>query len=289
MERITGKTELIGLLANPIKHSNSPRMHNEALARVGADYCYLAFEVEPEQLEQAVAGMRALGARGFNISMPYKRTIIQYLDSLSDAAEMCGSVNTVVNDGGTFIGHNTDGFGFWQALRANNIDFVGKKAVLIGPGGAGSAIAVQGALDGVAELAIYSRGGKTHSNGKRIVEVINERTSCKASLNLLDDAEALKDKILESDLLINATKVGMGELKDESIITDERVFHSGLTVCDVVYHPVRTKLMKLAEAHGCRTQGGLDMLLWQGAKSFELWTDKQFPVEEIRNTVFGEK
>ena len=149
MPDINGKTLLVGLLATPIRHSNSPRMQSEAFAMTGVNCVQLAFEVGNEQLEDAVKGLRALGAVGFNVSMPNKRMVTQYLDELSTAAALSGSVNTVVNDNGRLIGHNTDGYGFWESLRRNNIEFVSKKATLVGPGGVGAAICVQGALDGL--------------------------------------------------------------------------------------------------------------------------------------------
>ncbi len=145
MPDINGKTLLVGLLATPIRHSNSPRMQSEAFAMTGVNCVQLAFEVGNEQLEDAVKGLRALGAVGFNVSMPNKRMVTQYLDELSTAAALSGSVNTVVNDNGRLIGHNTDGYGFWESLRRNNIEFVSKKATLVGPGGVGAAICVQGA------------------------------------------------------------------------------------------------------------------------------------------------
>ena len=135
MPDINGKTLLVGLLATPIRHSNSPRMQSEAFAMTGVNCVQLAFEVGNEQLEDAVKGLRALGAVGFNVSMPNKRMVTQYLDELSTAAALSGSVNTVVNDNGRLIGHNTDGYGFWESLRRNNIEFVSKKATLVGPGG----------------------------------------------------------------------------------------------------------------------------------------------------------
>ena len=159
MPDINGKTLLVGLLATPIRHSNSPRMQSEAFAMTGVNCVQLAFEVGNEQLEDAVKGLRARGAVGFNVSMPNKRMVTQYLDELSTAAALSGSVNTVVNDNGRLIGHNTDGYGFWESHRRNNIEFVSKKATLVGPGGVGAAICVQGALDGLGEIAIFTRVG----------------------------------------------------------------------------------------------------------------------------------
>lgn len=189
MPDINGKTLLVGLLATPIRHSNSPRMQSEAFAMTGVNCVQLAFEVGNEQLENAVKGLRALGAVGFNVSMPNKRMVTQYLDELSTAAALSGSVNTVVNDNGRLIGHNTDGYGFWESLRRNNIEFVSKKATLVGPGGVGAAICVQGALDGLGEIAIFTRVGKSEKTAKELVEKINANTSCKAAMYMIEDAK----------------------------------------------------------------------------------------------------
>ena len=150
-ERITGHTELIGLMAYPIRHSSSPAMHNEAFAYLGLDYAYLAFEVDNNTLEDAVKGIRALKLVGSNVSMPNKTVVGQYLDKLSPAAELCGAVNTIVNENGVLTGHITDGIGFMQALKDNDIDVIGKKMTIAGAGGAATAIEIQAALDSIPE------------------------------------------------------------------------------------------------------------------------------------------
>ena len=162
-ERITGHTELIGLIAYPIRHSSSPKMHNEAFAKLGLDYAYLAFEVDNDSLKDAVQSIRALKMLGSNISMPNKTVVHKYLDEVDEAAKLCGAINTVVNtrdkDGnvtGYLKGYNTDGMGYWQGIKEEGIDFKGMKMVLIGTGGAATAIAVRGALDGIAELHIFN-------------------------------------------------------------------------------------------------------------------------------------
>ena len=147
-ERITGHTELIGLMAYPIRHSSSPAMHNEAFAYLGLDYAYLAFEVDNSTLEDAIKGLRALKMVGSNVSMPNKTVVGQYLDKLSPAAELCGAVNTIVNENGVLTGHITDGIGFMQSLKDNDIDVIGKKMTIAGAGGAATAIEIQAALDG---------------------------------------------------------------------------------------------------------------------------------------------
>ena len=155
-ERLTGHTELVGLMAYPIRHSSSPAMHNEAFAYLGIDYAYLAFEVDNDTLEDAVKGIRALGMVGSNVSMPNKVEVIKYLDELSEGAKLIGAVNTIVNDNGKLIGHCTDGIGYMQSLKDYDIDVIGKKMTIAGAGGAATAIQIQAALDGVKEMSIFN-------------------------------------------------------------------------------------------------------------------------------------
>ncbi|MCR0177956.1 quinate/shikimate dehydrogenase, partial [[Clostridium] innocuum] len=181
-ERISGHTELIGLIATPIRHSKSPKMHNEAFAKLGLDYAYLAFEVGNEELEDAVKGFKALKVRGYNVSMPNKTVIGQYLDHLSPAAELCGAVNTVVNDNGVLTGHITDGIGYMRSLKDAGIEPAGKKVTIAGAGGAATAIEIQMALDGVKEISIFNRRDEFWERAEQNVKNINEKTSCKATL-----------------------------------------------------------------------------------------------------------
>ena len=174
-ERITGHTELIGLMAYPIRHSSSPAMHNEAFAKLGLDYAYLAFEVDNDTLEDAVKGLRALKMRGSNVSMPNKTVVHKYLDKLSPAAEMCGAVNTIVNDNGVLTGHITDGIGYMQSLKDNGIDVIGKKMTIVGAGGAATAIEIQAALDGVKEMSIFNLKDKFWDNAQETDVVYSPR------------------------------------------------------------------------------------------------------------------
>ena len=208
-ERITGHTELIGLMAYPIRHSSSPAMHNEAFATLGLDYAYLAFEVDNSTLEDAVKGLRALKMVGSNVSMPNKTVVGQYLDELSPAAQMCGAVNTIVNDNGKLIGHITDGIGYMQSLKDNNIDVIGKKMTITGAGGAAKAIEVQAALDGVKEISIFNITDKFWEAAEKTVETIRNNTDCIVNLYDLDDKEKLREEIADSYLFAQATGVGM--------------------------------------------------------------------------------
>lgn len=280
--QISGTTQLIGIIANPIRHSLSPKMHNTAFEILQLDYAYLAFEIEENQLAEAVSGMRALGVRGFNVSMPYKNKIIPYLDELSPAATLCQAVNTVVNESGKLVGHMTDGSGLMHALKAEGFDVRGKKITIVGCGGAGKAIQIQAALDGARELAIFNR---SVIRGQEMADLINNQTSTKATFYPLGDDEVLKEQLATSDLLINATNIGMGELKDQSFIKDSSVLHQDLMVCDIIYNPFKTKLLQQAEERGCRIMNGVGMIIYQGAEAFKLWTHHDMPIDEIKKAL----
>lgn len=181
-ERVTGHTELIGLIANPIRHSKSPTMHNEAFAKLGLDYCYMCFEVDHENLEKTVEGLKAMKVRGWNVSMPNKTTIAKYLDHLTPVAKMCQAVNTVINDDGVLTGTTTDGIGFMKALKESGIDPIGKKITIVGAGGAVTAIEIQAALDGVAEISIFNRKDEFYNQALFNCKNINENTQSKAKV-----------------------------------------------------------------------------------------------------------
>ncbi|ADP31262.1 shikimate dehydrogenase [Bacillus atrophaeus] len=287
--RINGKTQLIGLLATPIGHSLSPTMHNLAFKKLGLNYAYLAFEVGNEQLEDVVTGMRALGVRGFNVSMPNKMKIIPYLDQLADSAKFSGAVNTVVNDNGTLTGHSTDGMGYVRNLKEHGVDIAGKKMTLIGSGGAATPIAIQSALEGLAEISIFARNDAFFEKAVENVRIINEDmkdSNCKANVYPLEDQETLRAEIASSDILANGTGVGMKPFEGLSVIEDVSMLRPDLIVSDVVYNPVKSKLLEQAEEAGCKTINGLGMMVWQGAMAFELWTGKEMPVAYINEQMF---
>ncbi|MDY4575059.1 shikimate dehydrogenase [Intestinibacter sp.] len=284
-ERITGHTELIGLIATPIRHSSSPRMHNEAFAKLGLDYAYIAFEVGAEDLEDTIKGFRAMKVRGSNVSMPNKTIVHKYLDKLSEAAEICGAVNTIVNDNGVLTGHITDGIGYMTGLKDAGIDVIGKKMTIVGAGGAATAIQVQAALDGVKEISIFNRKDEFYKRAEKTVKDINERTNCKATLYDLDDLDKLKEEIASSYLFANATGMGMKPLEGQTYIPDKSFLRKDLIVTDVVYAPTETALLKMAKEVGCKTLNGFPMMLFQGAAAFKLWTGQDMPVEYIKETM----
>jgi len=288
-ERITGHTILIGLMATPIRHSLSPLIHNESFAKLGLDYAYLAFEVGNEALADSIKSIRTLGMRGSNISMPNKQKVIPLLDEISPAAELIGAVNTIVNEGGILIGHNTDGIGFMRSLEEVDVNIIGKKMTMMGAGGAATAICMQAALDGVKEISVFNRQDEWFEKAKRMVALINERTNCKASLFELENTEYLRKEILGSAILINGTGVGMNPYENQSLITDATFFRSDLIVADVIYKPEKTKLLQLAETQNCKLVNGLGMMLFQGAAAFKLWTGQEMPTEEIKKMLYKKK
>ena len=287
-ERITGHTELIGLIATPIRHSSSPRMHNEAFAKLGLDYAYLAFEVGTEDLEDTIKGFRAMKVRGSNVSMPNKTVVHKYLDKLSDAAEMCGAVNTIVNDNGVLTGHITDGIGYMSGLKDAGIDIIGKKMTIVGAGGAATAIQVQAALDGVKEISIFNRKDAFYERAQKTVKDINEKTNCKAKLFRLEDKEALRTEIADSVIFTNGTGMGMKPYVGQTYI-EKDMLRPDLIVSDVVYQPAKTRLLELAEEVGCPTINGLGMMLFQGAEAFKCWTGQEMPIDHMKEFLFGDK
>ena len=281
-KRITGHTELIGLMAYPIRHSSSPAMHNAAFAKLGLDYAYLAFEVDNDSLEGAVQGIRSLKLVGSNVSMPNKTVVHKYLDKLSPAAEMCGAVNTIVNEDGVLTGHITDGTGYMMSLKDNGVDVIGKKMTIVGAGGAATAIEIQAALDGVAEISIFNRKDEFWANAEETVRKKKKKTNCKAQLFDLADLDKLKEEIASSYLFTNATGMGMKPLEGQTYIPDKSFLRPDLIVSDVVYYPRETELLRMAKEVGCKTMNGLGMMLFQGAAAFKMWTGEDMPIEYMK-------
>lgn len=290
MPNITGHTELVGLMAYPIRHTQSPTTHNLAYDKNGDDVIQLAFEVDNDSLEAAVNGIRALKMLGSNISMPNKTVVHKYLDEVDEAAALCGAINTVVNTRdengqvtGRLKGYNTDGMGYWQGIKEEGIDFKGMKMVLIGTGGAATAIAVRGALDGIAELDIFNIKDDFYARGEEIVEKINSKTACKARLHDLADLSLLKEKMQAADIFCDATGVGMHPLETMSNVPDSSYFRPDLIVTDTVYAPKETVMLKQAKEAGCtRVYNGMSMMLFQALIAIELYTGKSTDVAYMK-------
>ncbi|PTY39761.1 shikimate dehydrogenase [Brachyspira hampsonii] len=281
--QVNAETILTGLFASPSKHSISPIMHNEGFNKLNLNYIYLAFEVDKNNLKEAVNSIRTLNMRGVNLSMPNKKEVIKYLDNISEAAELSQSVNTIVNNNGILTGYSTDGEGFIKSLEEEQVFIKDKNITILGTGGASIAIISQAALYGVKEIYVFKRD-KNWNEQKKIIDNIACKTNCSISLYSLEDKNILKSKIENSYVLINATSVGMKE--DVSLIEESSFFRNDLIVSDCIYHPAKTKLLKIAEKEGCKIINGMGMLLYQGALAFELWTNNKMPVEYIKNIIF---
>lgn len=289
MPKIDTSTKILGLIADPAKHSKSPLIHNLAFEYLNENGAFFAFEVSPDCLEDAIKGVRALNINGFSISMPHKIEIIPLLDEISEEARLIGAVNTVLNQDGKLIGYNTDGIGYMRSLKESNVDYVGKKLIVLGAGGAGTAIAMQGALEGLAEIVIFNRKDNFYDQAQRNAQIINEEldVNCKASVYDLADQERLEQEIRSCDILANVTSVGMKNLQGQTLLPEATWLNSKIVVTDAIYSPEKTKLLEQAESRGCKTLNGLEMLLWQGAKQFEIWTEKKLPVKYIQDRLFA--
>lgn len=285
---ITGHTKLTGLLGSPVAHSISPQMHNLSFQYLNLDYAYLCFDVDEQSLDAAVNGLKTLGVRGFNLTMPCKNRMAELCDSLSPAARLIGAVNTAVHEDGRLLGHNTDGMGFVRALRHAGHEIKGKSMTLLGAGGAATAICVQAALDGAKDIHVFARPTSRFWNRmKSLADEISRSYPCRVTLTEQADQAQLKKALGDSQLLVNGSSVGMAPHTDDSLITDPAYFHPDLTVFDAIYNPRQTRLLKLAAEAGCPTCNGLYMLLYQGAEAFRLWTGQDMPVAHIKAKCFS--
>lgn len=286
--RITGTTVLTGLLGSPVAHSLSPLMHNDSFQALGLNYAYLCFDVGTDRLKEAVDGLRVMGARGWNLTMPDKNLMCQLADRLSPASEISGSVNTVVNDNGILTGYTTDGIGYMRAAKEAGFDLPGKVMTLLGGGGAATAILVQAALDGMKEIRVFNRKSPSFDRLLHIAGQLNERTNCKISVHPLEDATDLKVSIETSDILTNGTSLGMAPYSNACPIPDSSFLRPELIVSDVIYNPRQTKLLQMAQEIGCPWFNGLYMLLFQGAAAFTLWTGQEMPITLIKQRYFSD-
>jgi shikimate dehydrogenase len=273
---ISGKTRICAIIGDPVEHSMSPAMHNAAFKKLGLDYIYVPFRVKPGELAAAVSGLRALNVVGFNVTIPHKVAILPLLDKLDPAAERIGAVNTVVNDSGKLIGFNTDADGFLRALTDRGIEPAGKKIAIIGAGGASRAVSYILAANG-AVLTIFNRQ-KNLNHAELIASMITMNIGVNAKVLALDD---LADGLKNTDILVNTTSVGM-EPQDVDTPVPAGLLKGLPVVVDIVYNPRETQLLKDAKKAGVKTIGGVEMLAWQGALSFEKWTGQKAPLDLMR-------
>lgn len=277
---ISGYTRLVGFFASPAKHSISPKMHNLAFKETNIDAIYLAFDVSNETLADSIQTIRTFDMLGANLSMPNKIAAINYMDELSESAKLIGAINTIVNQEGKLIGHNTDGIGFCESLREAKVSIKGTTMTLLGAGGAAIAMVTQAALDGMKEIYIFSRKSPNYDQMEEKIKKIMEETTCSIILTEWNEEQKLAEALAKSNLLVNATSVGMKET--QSPIKNPQLLREDLTVYDAIYDPRETLLLKQAKEKGAKTINGLGMLIYQGAAAFGLWTGTKMPVEKIK-------
>lgn len=280
-QRIKGTTKLLALIGSPVGHSGSPAMYNFSFRYHGLDYAYMAFDIKESQVPELLDAVRLLQWRGFNVTMPCKQAVAACVDELSPAARIIGACNTVVNEGGRLIGYMTDGAGFVRNLREHGVEVRNSRIVVLGAGGAATAIQVECALEGAESIAIFNRNlKKAEETAEKIHKEIPQ---CEVQAFSMENQKALKAYIGDADILINGTSLGMKPHEDTTPVPDIRMFHPELVVADIVYNPLETRMMREAREAGCKKIiGGEGMLLWQGAVAYKLYTGLEMPVEEYQ-------
>jgi len=267
------RAELTGVFGDPVDDNPTCVLEEAAYAALGLNYRYLTMKVLPEDLETAMAAVKALNFRGINLTMPHKIKVIPLLDELSEAAQIIGAVNTVINDNGKLTGENTDGKGFTTALKNNNVKISGSKIMILGAGGAARAIAVECALNGAQHIYIVNR---TQVSGNELARLINEKTTCSAEFVPWTENLAVPEG---TDILINATPIGFTPNQMHRPDIDYDTIRKGMAAADVVFDPVDTLFLEECEKHGARCFNGIGMLVQQGALNFTLWTGEEAPVD----------
>ncbi|MGD6933227.1 MAG: shikimate dehydrogenase [Candidatus Bathyarchaeia archaeon] len=273
---ISAKTCVCAVIGDPIEHSLSPAIQNAAFGALKLDFVYTAFKVKPSEVGNALAGMRALGIVGLNVTMPHKEAVIPHLDWIDETAKFLNSVNTIHNQEGKLSGYSTDGIGALKALKENGSNPKGKRVLILGSGAAARAIAYT-LVQETDELVVLNR---TVSEAKKLADTLKQKFNKKVVADSLSP-EIIKEKICDSDILLNTTSVGMKPNLSQSLIAPNSL-KPELTVMDIVYNPVETKLASDSKAAGAKVISGVEMLIYQGAASFEIWTGRQAPVQVMR-------
>ncbi len=275
---ISGTTRLLALIGHPVEHSLSPRMHNAAFAADGLDFVYVCLDVDPDDLPAAVKGAAALKLRGFNITMPHKRAMISLLDELDEGARISGAVNTVVIDRSSLRGYNTDGGGMVMACEQAGIELSGQRVLLLGAGGAAAAIAVAFGGAGIRELNIANR------SVEHAIELRNKLRGAGMEKVVVHPLDALDEAVLETEIIVNATSLGMKE--GDPLPIPAGYVEDGKAVCDAVYRPgAETALVRLARERGARVATGKRMLLYQGVLAQKLWTGREPNVKAMDGAI----
>ncbi len=268
---VNGKTELYGVLGDPIEHTKSPFIHNTLFKQFNINAIYIPIHVKEGCLENAINGLKAQNISGFNVTVPHKKSIIKYLDDISNDALLMGAVNTVKNIHGRLKGYNTDAEGFVRDFKDGlGASFKDKRVVLFGAGGTARALTVKLASEGIEHLTLVNR---TEQNAKNIIELVKNNYGSIASY-ILPDEQKLFDEMAQSHIIINTTPAGMSTYLDSTPFNYDYVFDKNQLVYDVVYSPEKTKFLLQAQSYDCKTRNGFGMLINQGVSAFEIWTGK---------------
>jgi len=281
---LTGRTTVAGVIGWPVKHSLSPPMHNAAFAALDLDWVYVPFEVAPDAVGAAISGMRALGIRGLNVTIPHKAAAAEAVDELDDASAALAAVNTLHCVDGRLLGYNTDGPGFVRSLREAGYSATGKKVALIGAGGSARAVAYAMAGESADCISVINR---SIERAVAVADLIRDRATY-PRIEAVDlaspDAEA---RVAEADIVIDSTSVGMHPKVDVEPVVPAQWLHADQVVCDLTYNPRQTTLLRAAQARGAQTVDGTGMLVHQGAIAFEIWTGRDAPVDIMRQTLLS--
>ena len=267
------RAELTGVFGDPVDDNPTIVLEEAGYQALGLNYRYLTIKVLPDDLQCAIDAVKAMHFRGINLTMPHKIKVIPMLDELSEAAQIIGAVNTVINNDGHLIGENTDGKGFTRSLMREGVELTGKKIMILGAGGAARAIAVECALAGAKEVLIASR---REAPGRELSELIRSKTKAQSGYLAWQGTIKVPGG---TDVLINATPIGFTPNADTLPDIDYGTIHSGMVASDVVFDPVETRFLKEAAAHGAKTFTGIGMLVQQGALNFTYWTGEEAPVD----------
>lgn len=279
---ISNETKVCGVIGDPVEHSISPAMHNAAFRKLELNYVYLPFHVRKDGLVDAINGMRSLNIRGVNVTIPHKTTVIPLLDRVDDLAVKIGAVNTIVNDDGILVGYNTDADGFMKSLLMHSIGVDAKTAIIIGAGGAARAIAFA-LLENGANLNISNRSIERAAELAR--QLSDEFGRKVESMGL--EKDSIGKSLERADILVNATSIGMNPAVDDTPVPRD-LLRNGMVIVDIVYNPLRTRLLREGKAAGAKTISGIDMLVFQGASAFEKFTEHKAPVEVMKKAAVSQ-
>lgn len=278
---LDGGTKLVGLLAHPVHRTPSPEMWGAAFEELGLNFAYVAFDVKPGEVGDAIRGYRALGFRGSNVTMPHKLEAMQYMDELDPWAETIGSLNAIINTDGVLKGYNFDILGFQYPFKKRNIDIRGKHALLLGAGGGARACAY-GLADMGAEVTILNI---LEQDAQDLAQRVTNHFGCRPLRSGLLTQETLELEMLQAEIVVNATSVGFAEQMGQSLIPSE-LFRKDMIVYDIVFDPLETKMLKDAKAAGAQTFGGLEMIVYQATLTFEKATEHPAPYDVMYDAAY---